>query len=224
MQPVEHRQGCQRNPDASRSLRRPPPAASREDRSGGAECASAASAPREPCVRRGCVGSARPLHAARCRAPGSNSLACSSADRGRSGCTAGPGRSTGRTGTSGRNRPCAPRGPKPKVLDGLVPASHTLVAPPYSARCRARHGRPAAKRWTAAAPDYFGIVAGCTARGSASVTSPARNDPIQTVSTILQRQSITTCFARLPADQQRAVACMAALRAAMQATNSSEQL
>lgn len=97
------------------------------------------------------------------------------------------------------------------------------MAPPYSARCRARHGRPAAKRWTAAAPDYFGIVAGCTALGSASVTGPARNDTFRTVSTTLQGPSITTCFARLPADQQRAFACMAALRAAMQAKNSPAQ-
>ena len=115
-------------------------------------------------------------------------------------------------------------GPKPKVLDGLVPASHTLMAPPYSARCRARHGRPAAKRWTAAAPDYFGIVAGCTARGSASVTGLTRNGPIQTVPTALQGTSITTRLARPPADQRRAFACMAALRAAMQAKNSPAQL
>jgi len=172
MQAVEHRQGCQGNPDASRCLHRPEPASSSEDRYGGGGCASAVSALRGPCGRHGCVGSDWPPRAARCRAPDSNNWRCSSADRGRSGCTAGPGRSTVRTGTSGRNRPCAPRGPKPKVLDGLVPASHTLMAPPYSARCRARHGRPAATRWTAAAPDYFGIAVRCTARGSACVTQP----------------------------------------------------
>jgi hypothetical protein len=82
-------------------------------------------------------------------------LVCSIADRGRSGGKAGPGQSTVRTGTSGRNRPYAPRGPKPKVLDGLVPARHTAVAPPASARCRVWRGRPAAKRWTAAVPDLL---------------------------------------------------------------------
>ena len=170
MQAVEHRRGRQGNPDASRCLRRPQPASSPEGQDGGGGCASAVNAPRGSCVRRGCVGSDQPPRVARRRAPGSNRCVCSSADRGRSGCTAGPGQSTGRTGTSGRNRPCAPRGlPKPKVLDGRVPASHTPAAPPYSARCRARHGRPAAKRWTAAAPDYFGIVASCTTRGSPSV-------------------------------------------------------
>ena len=223
MQAVEHRQGCQGNPDASRCLRCPPAAPLPGGRSGDGGCASAASALRGPCARCGCVGSDWPPRAARCRAPGSNNWGCSSAGRGRNGCTAGPGRSTERTGTNGRNRPCAPRGPKPKVLDGRVPASHTLMAPPYSARCRARHGRPAAKRWTAAAPDYFGIVACCTARGWASVTGPPRNDPFRAVSTTLQGQSITTCFARLPADQQRAFACMAALRATMQAKNSPAQ-
>ena len=224
MQAVEHRQGCQGNPDASRCLHRPQPASSSEDRYGGGGCASAVSALRGPCARHGCVGSDWPPRAARCRAPGSNNWHCSSADRGRSGCTAAPGRSTVRTGTSGRDRPCAPRAPKPKVLDGLVPASHTLMAPPYSARCRARHGRPAAKRWTAAAPDYFGIVASCTARGSTSVTGLTHNGPIQTVPTALQGPSITTRLARPPADQQRAFACMAALRAAMQAKNSPAQL
>ncbi len=156
MQAVEHRQGCQRNPDASRCLHRPPPPASREGRYGGAGGASGASALRGPCVRHGCVGSVEQPHAARYRAPGLNSLVCSSADRGRSGGKAGPGQSTVRTGTSGRNRPYAPRGKKPKVLDGRVPASHTAVAPPSSARCRVRRGRPAAKRWTTAVPDLLG--------------------------------------------------------------------
>ena len=45
---------------------------------------------------------------------------------------------------------------RPKVLDGLVPARHTPVAPPSSARCRVRHGQHAAKRYrTAAAPDLL---------------------------------------------------------------------
>lgn len=115
MQAVEHRQGCQGNPDASRCLHRPRPASSPEDRDGDGGCASAANAPRGPCARHGCVGSDWPPRVARRRAPDSNNWECSSADRGRSGCTAGPGRSTVRTGTSGRNRPCAPRGsPSPR--------------------------------------------------------------------------------------------------------------
>jgi hypothetical protein len=32
-----------------------------------------------------------------------------------------------------------------EVLDGLVPARHTAVAPPSSARCRARHGHQASR-------------------------------------------------------------------------------
>ena len=45
-----------------------------------------------------------------------------------------------------------------EVLDAIVPARHTVVAPPSSARCRARYGRssfPASQ--TAAAPTFFGI-------------------------------------------------------------------
>ena len=115
MQAVEHRRGRQGNPDASRYLHRPRPASSPEDRCGGGGCASAANVPRGPCVRRGCVGSDWLPRAARRRAPGSNRWGCSSAGRGRSGCTVGPGQSTGRTGTNGRNRRCAPRGsPSPR--------------------------------------------------------------------------------------------------------------
>jgi len=33
-----------------------------------------------------------------------------------------------------------------EVLDGLAPARHTAVAPPSSARCRARYGRQASRR------------------------------------------------------------------------------
>lgn len=46
-------------------------------------------------------------------------------------------------------------GHEPKVLDGRVPARHTVVAPPSSARCKVRRGRPPAKRWTAAVPDLL---------------------------------------------------------------------
>ncbi len=46
----------------------------------------------------------------------------------------------------------------PVVLDGIVPARHTAVAPPSSARCRARRGHQAARRErAAAAPTFFGI-------------------------------------------------------------------
>jgi hypothetical protein len=46
-----------------------------------------------------------------------------------------------------------------EVLDGRVPARHTAVAPPSSARCRARYGRQASRRETAAAPTFFGMGA-----------------------------------------------------------------
>ena len=47
---------------------------------------------------------------------------------------------------------------EPVVLDGVVPAGHTAVAPPSSARCRARRGHQAARRErAAAAPTFFGI-------------------------------------------------------------------
>ena len=115
MQAVEHRRGRQGNPDASRCLRRPELAASPQGRSGGGGCASAVSAPRGPCARHGCVGSDSPPRAVRRRAPSSNRCVCSSADRGRSGCTIGPGRSTERIGTNGPNRRCATRGsPSPR--------------------------------------------------------------------------------------------------------------
>ena len=46
---------------------------------------------------------------------------------------------------------------EPVVLDGCVPARHTDVAPPSSARCRARRGHQAARRErAAAAPTFFG--------------------------------------------------------------------
>ena len=46
---------------------------------------------------------------------------------------------------------------EPVVLDGVVPARHTAVAPPSSARCRARRGHQAARRErAAAAPTFFG--------------------------------------------------------------------
>ena len=47
---------------------------------------------------------------------------------------------------------------EPVVLDGVVPARHTAVAPPSSARCRARRGHQAARRErAAAAPTFFGF-------------------------------------------------------------------
>ena len=48
----------------------------------------------------------------------------------------------------------------PLVLDGRVPARHTAVAPPSSARCRARRSRQASRRdRTAAVPTFFGMAA-----------------------------------------------------------------
>jgi hypothetical protein len=179
-------------------LHRPPAPPSREARYGGAGCASVASAPREPCVRHGCVGSVEPLHAARCRAQGSNSLVCSSADLGRSGCKAGPGQSTLRTGTSGRNRPYPPRGPSPRCwTDSSQRATlrwHRLHR--HGVGCGAVSELPS--DGPLPCPTYFGIVVRCTTHASASVTGPARNSPPHTG---LGAPILTTCFARLPADQ-----------------------
>ena len=45
---------------------------------------------------------------------------------------------------------------EPVVLDGVVPARHTAVAPPSSARCRARRGHQASRQERAAAvPTFF---------------------------------------------------------------------
>ena len=48
-----------------------------------------------------------------------------------------------------------------EVLDGRVPAGHTAMAPPSSARCRARYGavRLAGYGHIAAAPTSFGMAA-----------------------------------------------------------------
>jgi len=186
MQPVEHRQGCQGNPDASRCLHRPPPPASPEDRYGGAGCASAASAPRGPCVPHGCVGSVGPPRAARHRAPGSNSLVCSSADLGRSGCKAGPGPSTVRTGTSGRNRPYAPRAPSPRCwTDASQRATlrwHRLHR--HGVGCGAVDQPPS--DGPPPCPTYFGIAVRCTTHGSASITARRATARSKRVSAPLQ--------------------------------------
>ena len=108
MQPVEHRRSRQGKPDASRSLH-PPLAGRPRALCGGAGRASAVIVPRGPCVRHGCADTVERPRAARHHAPGSNNSACSSADPGRSGCTAAPGPSTARTGTTWRMRPCVPR-------------------------------------------------------------------------------------------------------------------
>jgi len=48
---------------------------------------------------------------------------------------------------------------EPVVLDGIVPARHTAVAPPSSARCRARRGHRAVRQERAAAvPTFFSSV------------------------------------------------------------------
>ncbi len=52
------------------------------------------------------------------------------------------------------------------MLDGRVPARHTVVAPPLSARCRARRGLQACRRdGTAAVPAFFGNIVCCTDHG-----------------------------------------------------------
>ena len=116
------------------------------------------------CERRACVGRADCSGSAR-RPPAAvrgdscwSTLGCNTADRGRNGSTAAPGRGTARTGTGGLNDPCPPRASSQRVLDGLVPGCNTAAAPPSSARCRARRGTKLAASVTAAVPTYFGIV------------------------------------------------------------------
>ena len=61
----------------------------------------------------------------------------------------------------------------PKVLDGRVPARQTCLAPPSSARCRARRGRQAwPARKTAAVPTFFGFGLGCIATVRRSMRAP----------------------------------------------------
>lgn len=98
MQLVEHRSCSAGNPDASRYLRR-----------ADADCASVVFVPRGPYGHGGCVGSGGLPRAAQRHGPDVNTLGCSSAGHGRSGCTAGPGRRSARTGTSGLDGPCTPR-------------------------------------------------------------------------------------------------------------------
>ena len=101
MRPVEQHRPRPVNPDASHYLHRP------GTQDGG--CASVVYAPRGPCGRDGSAGSAGRHLAARRHAPGVSTPRCSSAGRGRNGCTAGPGCGNVRTGTGGRDGPCAPR-------------------------------------------------------------------------------------------------------------------
>jgi hypothetical protein len=68
------------------------------------------------------------------------------------------------------------------VLDGFAPARHTAVAPPSSARCRARYGRPSfPASQTVAVPTFFGIDrvvprrALCDAEPRAGPTATARD-------------------------------------------------
>jgi len=64
----------------------------------------------------------------------------------------------------------------PVVLDGLVPARHTAVAPPSSARCRARHSHQASRRERAVAvPTSFGWIGLYSRTGnSAKQARPSR--------------------------------------------------
>jgi len=72
---------------------------------------------------------------------------------------------------------------KPKVLDGFVPGRHTAVAPPSSARCRARRGSPQLTGiGIAAAPTCFGndeVVprSACVCHGPRSPHPRARPSP-----------------------------------------------
>jgi len=196
MAPVKHRPRGPGNPDASRCSS--PARWVRVARTSADACASVASARRAPCARRGCAGSAVPPHAANPDVPRASRLGRSSADHGRSGCTAAPAPGSERTRTggqdarpgarsSGRNPESAPRAQRARcrcsaVLDGLPRQCNTDAAPATPARCRARRGSKAAKRSEAAAvPTYSGLDDPSTAtseglsstRGAGSSSRPA---------------------------------------------------
>jgi hypothetical protein len=101
MRPVEQPRPRPVNPDASHYLRYPC------TKDGG--CASVACVPRVPCGQGESAGSAGRHLAVQRLGPGASRRSCSSADHGRSGCTAGPGRGNARTGTGGLDGPCTPR-------------------------------------------------------------------------------------------------------------------
>ena len=130
-----------------------------------------------PCVRHGCVGSVEPLHAARYCAPGSNMRVCSSADRGRSGCKAGPGQSTERTGTSGRNRRYAPRGQAQGAGRTRPGGRGAWRCRPYSRSARRTRATYFASdsAWTSGCLNEHGVLDG--ALGTHNVTPPSIHPP-----------------------------------------------
>ena len=114
-----------------------------------------------------------------------------------------------------------------EVLDGFVPARHTVAAPPSSARCRARYGRssiPASQ--TAAAPTFFGIER-VVPRHATNAGSLAPREPTASpapawppcraarlghypIKAILNQQALvcSTCSASKPPPHRRIVAVL----------------
>ena len=111
MPPVEPTPSLAGNPGASRSvrLRLSLPLHPGQPHAGPGAGATGVSAAHAPCVRAESAGSAVRPGAAPAHGPDAGTACRSSGCRGRSGYTKGPGRGIGRTGTGGRDSPCAPR-------------------------------------------------------------------------------------------------------------------
>jgi hypothetical protein len=102
------------------------------------------------------------------------------------------------------------------VLDGRVPARHTVVAPPLSARCRARRGLQACRRdGTAAVPAFFDNVVCCTDHGvhapQGRRATTARREPAKP-------HTLSASAASGSSPERIGRACLAALRAPRHAT------
>ncbi len=158
MPPVEQRPPPPGNPGASLYVRRRRQRRHRRRRPPERRAGASAAIARHAAGGHGeSAGSEQRHHAAPGHECCANRRGCSTGCRDRSGCTAPLGCGSRRTGTNALDGPCDTTGLKPVVLDGVVPAGHTGVAPPSSARCRARRGHQAARRERAAAvPTFFG--------------------------------------------------------------------
>ena len=94
-----------------------------------------------------------------------------------------------------------------EVLDGRVPARHTAVAPPSSARCRARHGHQASR------PERPLPCPPASASGTvvARAVAAARASVCRMVPTAVT-DACPCAVPHTPAHQQRRRACLAALQ------------
>ena len=109
MRPVEPRPASAGNPGASRYVRRHRHRHRHRHRASHAADASAATARRGQVGRAESAGIGLRSRAGQRRGPDASMADRSSGYHGRSGCTARPGHGNVRTGTGGREGPCAPR-------------------------------------------------------------------------------------------------------------------